>query len=97
VWPKHGGTACNHDTQRLKRDDHKCQESLGCTCYLCINKIIYINLNVGAGEMVQWLRALAFFQRTQVQFPVSTWQLTTVITVPRALTPSHRQNLNKIF
>jgi hypothetical protein len=33
----------------------------------------------GAGEMAQWLRALALnLQRTWVQFPAPTWQLITV-------------------
>ena len=31
-----------------------------------------------AGKMVQWLRALVALQRTQVQFPAPTQQLTTV-------------------
>jgi hypothetical protein len=33
----------------------------------------------GAGEMAHWLRACGLlFQRTQVQFPAPTWQITTV-------------------
>jgi hypothetical protein len=34
--------------------------------------------NCGAGEMVQRLRALAALPKEFVQFPVPTWQLTTV-------------------
>ena len=30
------------------------------------------NLNMGAGEMAQWLRALMLFQRACVQFPATT-------------------------
>ncbi|CAO2626306.1 hypothetical protein LEMLEM_LOCUS19217 [Lemmus lemmus] len=43
---------------------------------------------VWAGEVTQQLRTLAVFQRTQVQFPAPTWQLTAVCnSVPGDLTP----------
>jgi hypothetical protein len=44
-------------------------------------------------ELERWLGAKEhrlFFQRTQVQFPTPTWQLTTVISVPGDLTPSYK-------
>ena len=37
--------------------------------------------NVGAGEMSQWLRALALTQGSRVQFPALVWQLITVTQV----------------
>ena len=43
-----------------------------------------------AGEMAQWLRVALLFQRTWVQFPAPTWQ----ITVVQFHSHTHRQNTN---
>lgn len=55
-------------------------------CSLKLNLELFPNKLTQTREVAQWLQVVAALQRTCIQFPASTWQLTTiVILAPRNL------------
>lgn len=56
--------------------------------YTHLNRNTSKSSKTGAGEVARWFRQLAGLQRTQVQFPKPTWQLTSTCNSSSRPTPS---------